>query len=189
MRLFALMLLCLPTTLFASETKKRIQDLVRERTPLLESIYHQLHKNPELSGKEKNTAALLAKEWRKQGLEVTENVGGTGVVAVLKNGKGPVGLLRTELDALPIQEETHLPYQSKIPGVMHACGHDVHMANLLGVSYVLGQLRDTWHGTVVFIAQPAEETSHGARDMIAAGLFERFPKPQYACFTLQHQED
>src|SRR5439155_1101977 len=147
------------------------------------------HANPELSLLEVKTAARLADEARKLGFEVTERVGGTGVVCVLKNGPGPVVLLRTDMDALPIVEQTGVPYASKVRmkdrlgvevGVMHACGHDVHMTSWVGTARVLSALKDKWSGTLVFIAQPAEEIGAGARMMLADGLYRRFPKPDFA---------
>ena len=117
---------------------------------------------------------------RKAGFDVSTCVGGTGVGGVLRNGKGPTLLLRTELDALPVQEKTGLPYASQEPGVMHACGHDLHMTTLTGAAAVLSRLKDRWRGTLVLVAQPAEETAGGARPMIADGLFTRFPRPDFA---------
>jgi len=131
----------------------------------------------------------MAEELRKLGYEVTAGVGGTGVVGVLRNGKGPTVLLRTELDALPVEEKTGLPYASTATGVnpqgqtvpvMHACGHDVHMAGWTGAAALLARMKDRWRGTVLMIAQPGEETVQGARAMIADGLFARFPKPDFA---------
>jgi hippurate hydrolase len=148
--------------------------------PALDALYLDLHRHPELSGKEVKTATKMVDEIRKAGFEVTPGVGGTGVVGVLRNGQGPTLLLRTELDALPVQEKTGLPYASLEPGVMHACGHDLHMATLTGAATVLNQLKDRWRGTVVLVAQPAEETVGGARAMIADGLFTRFPRPAFA---------
>jgi hippurate hydrolase len=150
------------------------------------SLYLDLHEHPELSGHETQTAAKLAGKLKAAGYEVTEQVGGTGVVAVLKNGNGPTIMLRTELDALPVEERTGLPYASKVQvkddggrdvAVMHACGHDVHMASLLGTAEIMAHSRNTWHGTLILIGQPAEETIGGAEGMIKAGLFTRFPKP------------
>jgi amidohydrolase len=148
-----------------------------------------LHQNPELSSHETQTAAKLASHLQTLGYEVTEHVGGTGVVAILKNGPGPTVMLRTELDGLPVEEKTGLPYASKVHAkddsgrdvsVMHACGHDVHMASMLGAATIMAHSKDTWHGTLVLIGQPAEETISGAKAMIADGLFTRFPKPNVA---------
>lgn len=136
---------------------------------------HQLHSNPELSSKEFETAAYIAKELRAMGLEVAEGIGGTGVVATLKCGDGPRAIgLRAEMDALPLNEQTECAYRSGIPGTMHACGHDGHMAMLLGAAEMLSVARD-FNGTVRFIFQPDEETGHGALNMMADGLLERFP--------------
>jgi hippurate hydrolase len=156
------------------------------------SLYKEFHEHPELSLKEEKSSARLARELKSIGFEVTEKVGGTGVVAVLKNGEGPTVLVRTDMDALPIVEQTGLPYASKVMardrtgrevGVMHACGHDVHMSCWVGVARVLVGLKDRWAGTLVFIAQPAEEIGAGARMMLADGLYKRFPKPNY-CLAL-----
>ncbi len=152
------------------------------------ALYKQLHTHPELSFQEKETAQLLAKELSKTGFVVTENIGGYGVVGVLKNGKGPTIFVRSDMDALPIKEETNLPYASKVTvtdldghqiPVMHACGHDLHMAVWVGVAKVLTQLKSHWKGTLVFIAQPAEEKGAGAKAMIKDGLFTRFPRPDF----------
>lgn len=154
--------------------------------PDAHSLYLDLHEHPELSGHETETAAKLAGKLKAAGYEVTEPVGGTGVVAVLKNGTGPTIMLRTELDALPVEERTGLPYASKVHAkddagrdvaVMHACGHDAHMASLLGTAEIMARSKNTWHGTLILIGQPAEETIGGAEGMIKAGLFSRFPKP------------
>ena len=151
-----------------------------------QAFYLDLHAHPELSGHEVQTAAKLAEHLRSAGYEVTEHVGGTGVVAVMKNGTGPTIMLRTELDALPVEEKTGLPYASKVQTkddaghdvpVMHACGHDLHMASLLGAAEVMAHTRNTWHGTLMLIGQPAEETITGAKRMIEDGFLERFPKP------------
>src|SRR5215831_10253501 len=155
--------------------------------PQLDALYLDLHQNPELSGKETRTGAKLAERLRSLGYQVTTGVGGTGVVGVLKNGTGPTVLLRTELDALPLEEKTGLPYASKATAkdpsgktvpVMHACGHDVHMTSWTGAATLLARSKDRWRGTVLMIAQPAEETVQGAQAMLAAGLLSRFPKPE-----------
>jgi hippurate hydrolase len=145
--------------------------------PDLDRLYLDLHRHPELSGKEVRTSATLAAQLRQLGFEVSTGVGGTGVVGLLRNGQGPTVMLRTELDALPLTEATGLPYASESPGVMHACGHDLHMAAWRGTAALLARLRSRWHGTVVMVGQPAEETVKGARAMIADGLFTRFPRP------------
>ncbi|MFO0930559.1 MAG: amidohydrolase [Gemmataceae bacterium] len=156
------------------------------------AVYTDLHTNPELSLAEVRTAAKLAAELEKLGFKVTTRVGATGVVGVLENGKGPTVLVRTDMDALPVVERTGLAYASKQRtrdrsgnevGVMHACGHDVHMTVWTGTARVLTALKDRWKGTLVFVAQPAEEIGTGARLMVEAGLFTKFPKPDY-CLAL-----
>lgn len=155
----------------------------------IDALYRHLHQNPELSFREVKTAARMAKELRAIGVEVTERVGGNGVVGVLRCGDGPVVLLRADMDGLPVAEETGLPYASKIRaesadgraiGVMHACGHDVHMSCLIGVARYLAANKDAYSGTVVFQLQPAEERSGGMDRMIADGLLTRFPRPAHA---------
>jgi amidohydrolase len=154
--------------------------------PDAHALYVDLHQHPELSGHETETAGKLANKLRVAGYEVTEHVGGTGIVALLKNGSGPVIMLRTELDALPVEENTGLPYASRVRtkddagrevSVMHACGHDVHMASLVGTAEVMARTKTNWHGTLILIGQPAEETIGGAEGMLRDGLFTRFPKP------------
>jgi amidohydrolase len=157
-------------------------------TPRLMALYQKLHAAPELSLFETSTAAFLADEMKAQGFTVTTQVGGHGVVAVLENGPGPRVLVRCDMDALPVLEATGLPYASKATAeldgrsvpVMHACGHDVHMTVWLGTAAALARARDRWQGTLVFIAQPAEEKGLGAQAMLAAGLFSRFGKPDHA---------
>jgi hippurate hydrolase len=158
----------------------------------LEALYKSIHTHPELSLQEEKTSARLAKELRDLGFEVTEKVGGYGVVGVLRNGPGPTVLVRTDMDALPVTEATGLPYASKERvrdkngndvGVMHACGHDMHMTCWTGTARVLSSMKDRWSGTLVFIGQPAEEIGTGARLMLEAGLFKKFPKPDY-CLAL-----
>jgi hippurate hydrolase len=158
----------------------------------LDALYKHVHSHPELSLQEVQTAARLAKELRQAGFEVTEKVGGTGIVGVLKNGKGPTILVRTDIDALPIVEATGLPYASKVRardrygndvGVMHACGHDINLTCWTGAARQLAALKGQWSGTLVFVGQPAEEIGAGARMMLADGLFTRFPKPDY-CIAL-----
>jgi len=157
--------------------------------PTLDALYQDLHRHPELSLHELNTAAHLATLLRAQGFEVTAKVGGTGVVGVLRNGPGPTVLLRTELDALPVHEETGLPYASVVTTkddrgvdvpVAHACGHDVHMTAWVGAATLLSRSRAHWRGTVLMIGQPAEERVVGARAMIEDGLLRRFPRPDFA---------
>ena len=168
-----------------AEVDKKLDAEIKD----LVALYQHIHANPELSLMEENTAKRLADEMRKAGYEVTEKVGGTGVVAVLKNGPGPVVLIRTDMDGLPIVEQTGVPYASKVKvknrddvevGVMHACGHDIHMASWVGTARVLAAMKDKWSGTVVFIGQPAEEIVAGAKKMLDAGLYTKFPKPDFA---------
>lgn len=174
-------LLLTPALLLAQATPMQaIQGELDRLYPAMDALYLDLHEHPELSGKEVKTALKVADQMRKAGFEVTTGVGGTGVVGVLRNGNGPTLLLRTELDALPLQEKTGLAYASQEPGIMHACGHDLHMTTLTGAAAVLHRLTDRWRGTLVLVAQPAEETVGGARAMIADGLFTRFPKPDFA---------
>ena len=157
--------------------------------PDLVAMYKDLHAHPELSGQEVRSAAIMAAEAKAAGFTVTTGVGGNGVVAVLKNGPGPVVLIRADMDGLPVKEATGLPYASAAMGkapdgsmtpVMHACGHDIHMTVWAGTARAMAASKDKWSGTLVMIAQPAEETITGAKAMIKDGLFTRFPKPQYA---------
>jgi amidohydrolase len=181
-----LTLLLILAAVEAGSQSRELKQQVESVAPEALDLYLDLHQHPELSAHETRTAALLAERLRKLGYEVTEKVGGTGVVGVLKNGPGPVVMLRTELDALPVTEETGLPYASKVRakddsgrdvGVMHACGHDVHMSSWWGTAAIMARTRDTWHGTLLLVAQPAEETITGAKAMVEDGLFTRFPKP------------
>lgn len=163
------------------------EDLAADMPELME-LYRDLHAHPELSFQEHRTAAKLAKIARDLGFDVTEGVGQTGVVAVMRNGEGPTVMLRADMDALPVVEQTGLPFASKqvgIPasgvetGIMHACGHDTHMTGWVGAAQLLAERKDEWQGTLVMILQPAEEAGGGARAMLADGLFTRFPKPDY----------
>jgi len=172
----------------APTTDPSLQAEVNSIYPQVQALYTDLHQHPELSNHEVNTAAKLAAQLRQLGYEVTEHVGGTGVVGVLPNGAGPTVMLRTELDALPVEEKTGLPYASKVTvsddtgktlPVMHACGHDVHIAALVGTAQIMAKTRNQWQGTLLLIGQPAEETIGGAKAMLADGLFTRFPKPEY----------
>jgi amidohydrolase len=173
------------------------QSLADADLPSLLGIYKDIHSHPELSAHEERTAALVAKELRAAGCQVTEHLGkyeksdlkGYGVVGVMKNGDGPTVLVRTDMDALPVEEETGLPYASKVVAkndegkdvhVMHACGHDTHIAAFIGTARALGKLREQWHGTIVFVAQPAEEIGTGARALLKDGLYDRFGKPNFA---------
>ncbi|GAB4410488.1 MAG: amidohydrolase [Bacteroidia bacterium] len=163
-------------------------------TPL-DSLYRHLHRHPELSFHEAATAALLAAELRSLGYEVHEGIGGYGIVGVLRNGEGPVLMVRTDTDALPVVEETGLPYASRVQvadgtgrsvGVMHACGHDMHMSVWVGTARDLAARRRDWRGTLLMVAQPAEERGSGAQAMLADGLYERFPRPDYALALHAH---
>src|SRR6476619_4679479 len=153
----------------------------------LDALYKDIHAHPEIAFQEEKTAAKLAAEMRAIGFEVTEKVGRTGLVALYRNGDGPTIMVRTELDALPMEEKTGLPYashdktnwQGRETFVAHSCGHDIHMASWIGTAKTLVGLKDQWHGTLMFIAQPAEEIVSGARAMLAHGLFTRFGKPDF----------
>ncbi|MCK5944871.1 MAG: amidohydrolase [Planctomycetes bacterium] len=166
-----------------------VERYLDEHADHLEALYRHLHQHPELSFREVKTAARMAEELRALGIEVTEQVGGTGVVGVLRCGDGPVALLRADMDALPVAEETGLPYASKIRaesadgravGVMHACGHDLHMTCLIGAAGYFARHRDAYPGTIVFMLQPAEERSGGMDRMLADGLLTRFPRADFA---------
>ncbi|MBU0514567.1 MAG: M20/M25/M40 family metallo-hydrolase, partial [Proteobacteria bacterium] len=159
--------------------KQFIPPLVEQTYPDLWNLYRHLHAHPELSGREAETSAVMAQELGRAGLEVHPGVGGHGVVGILCNGPGPTTMVRADMDGLPITEETGLAYAStardvgedgREVGVMHACGHDVHMTVLVGTARLLAGLRDKWRGTLLAVAQPAEETAVGARAMIADGL-------------------
>jgi amidohydrolase len=172
----------------AGPLKTQVTGKVDTMYPWLDGVYKDLHAHPEIAFQEVRTAGKLAAEMRKLGFEVTEKVGRTGVVALLRNGAGPTVLVRTELDGLPMEEKTGLPYASRARAVSdgrdtfvtHSCGHDVHMAAWLGAARTLAALKGQWHGTLMFIAQPAEEIGGGAQAMLDDGLFKRFPKPDYA---------
>jgi amidohydrolase len=184
---------------FLVPTVSSAQDLpvlVTTEMPQLLTIYKELHQHPELSHQEKQTSGLLAEALRKAGFTVTENVGkyedGTqayGVVAVMKNGAGPTVLVRTDMDALPVEEKTGLPYASTVRsknevgddvGVMHACGHDIHITTMIGVARAITHMKNQWHGTLILIGQPSEERVDGARAMLTDNLYTRFGKPDYA---------
>jgi hippurate hydrolase len=165
-----------------------LSDAIRADLPLLMELYRDLHANPELSLQEVRTPAKLAPQARELGFEVTEHVGGGGVVAILKNGPGPVLLIRADMDALPVKEQTGLPFASTATGrlpngseapVMHACGHDTHMTAWVATARRLAAAKDQWSGTVLMVLQPAEELGRGARAMIEDGLYTRFGKPDY----------
>src|SRR6266566_3205299 len=184
----------LPALALAQERPKSIADA---ELPSLLAIYKDVHAHPELSMHEERSAAIVAKELKAAGCEVTERVGKYekpgatcfGVVGVMKNGAGPTVLVRTDLDALPVHEETGLPYASTVTTkndegkevpVMHACGHDTHISAFIGTARALAKLKDQWHGTIVFVAQPAEETGNGARSLLRDGLYQTFGKPDFA---------
>ena len=161
---------------------------VEQQMPSLMAIYKDLHAHPELSFMEVRSAGILAAEARELGFKVTEKVGGTGIVAVMENGAGPVVMVRADMDGLPVTEQTGLPGASKVrvttkegveTGVMHACGHDTHMTAWVGVARLMAANKDKWSGTLVMIGQPAEERGAGARMMLEDGLYTRFPKPEY----------
>jgi hippurate hydrolase len=180
-----LMMFSLPATGQQPGTNQEVDSVF----DLSRALYQELHQHPELSSHEVQTALKLAGELRKIGFTVTERVGGTGLVAVLENGPGPTVMLRTELDALPVEEKTGLSFASKVHArselgedvpVAHACGHDLHMASLVGAASILAHSRSTWNGTLILIGQPAEETNSGAQRMVDDGLFSRFPKPDVA---------
>ena len=182
---FAAVPLCATSPLRADD----VHDWVKDNLPEIVELYREFHRNPELSFEEKETAARLADNLESAGYEVTRGVGGHGVVALLKNGEGPTLMLRADLDALPVTEQTGLVYASKIKvkhatvgetGVMHACGHDIHITNLIGVGRYMAQHKDRWSGTLMLIGQPAEERGAGATAMLKDGLFKRFPKPDLA---------
>src|SRR6186713_1717350 len=168
--------------------KKAIETSLANDYPKLDALYKELHAHPELAFQEVKTAARLAAEMRALGFDVTENVGRTGLVALYSNGDGPTIMVRTELDALPMEEKTGLAYASRDKAiwngretfVAHSCGHDIHMASWVGTAKTLLGLKEQWKGTLMFIAQPAEEIVQGARAMLADGLFTRFKKPDFA---------
>ena len=172
----------------APPLQEKVKARVAKEYGGLAELYKYLHSHPEISFQEAKTAQRLGEEMKSLGFEVTQGIGGHGVVCVLKNGKGPTVLVRTDTDALPVKEATGLPYASKqtttddrgveVP-VMHACGHDVHMTCWVGAAKVLTSLKEQWSGTLLFIAQPAEERGAGARMMLADGLFEKYPVPDY----------
>jgi amidohydrolase len=194
LRLSIALLLAPGLSLLAQQTPQQIADA---ELPSLLTIYKDLHSHPELSAHEERSAAIVAKELKAAGCEVTERVGKYdkpgetcyGVIGVMKNGTGPTALVRTDLDALPVHEETGVPYASTVTtkndegkevSVMHACGHDIHMSAFIGTARALGRLKDRWRGTILFVGQPAEETVGGARALLKDGLYTRWPKPDFA---------
>ncbi len=175
--------------LSSAATAATVGDDVKADMPQLMTLYRDLHANPELSMQEVRSAAKLAAELKKLGFTVTEKVGQTGVVAVMKNGAGPTLMIRADMDGLPVVEQTGLPYASKVratarsgveTGVMHACGHDTHMTAFIGTARRMAAMKGEWAGTLVMILQPGEETSEGAKAMLDDGLYTRFPKPSVA---------
>jgi len=192
-RLFSIVFSLAASPLLAQQTPQSLADA---ELPSLLTIYKDLHTHPELSTHEERSAAIVAKELKAAGCEVTDHVGkydkpgltSFGVIGVMKNGVGPTVAIRTDLDALPVHEETGVPYASTVTtkndagqdvSVMHACGHDIHMSTFIGTARALGKLKDKWHGTIIFIGQPAEETVGGARALLKDGLYTRWPKPDY----------
>lgn len=191
MKSLALLTLLVSALAYAQD----IPSLVNSELPQLVATYEELHEHPELSEQEIQTSALVANALRKTGYTVTENIGkyedgrqAHGVVAVMKNGNGPTVLVRTDMDALPLEEKTGLSYASHARsknqagedvGVMHACGHDIHMSTLIGTAETLAQLKDRWHGTLMFVGQPSEETVTGARAMLKDDIYTRFGRPDY----------
>ena len=193
----ASLLFCLLLPLTVNAQQLSIDAMIERDMASLLSTYKMLHAAPELSHREEKTSTFFAGELRKLGYTVTERVGkfdnadwtSYGVVAVMKNGTGPTVLVRTELDALPVEEKTGVPYASKVRAkndagldvaVMHACGHDIHMTSLLGTAKVLSELKSQWQGTLVLLAQPSEETGDGARALLRDNLYTRFPQPDFA---------
>lgn len=191
---FFLFALAVAPLIRAEQTPQQLADA---ELPSLLAIYKDLHSHPELSTHEERSAAIVAKELRDAGCEVTENFGKYdkpdakcyGVIGLMKNGSGPTVLVRTDLDGLPVEEQTGVPYASKVVTkndegkevhVMHACGHDVHMASFIGVARSLAKLKDQWQGTIVFVGQPAEEAVGGAKALLKDGLYTKFPKPDFA---------
>src|SRR5947209_11081558 len=196
-RSLSILILSLLTSGLALAQEMTVEKTAVSELPSLLAIYKDIHSHPELSTREEKTAALMAKELRAVGCEVTENFGKYdnpnlkcfGVIGMMKNGTGPTVLVRTDLDALPVEEDTGLPYASKVTTkddngrevhVMHACGHDALMAAFIGTARALQQMRGEWSGTIMFVGQPAEEAVGGARALLKAGLYNRFGKPNFA---------
>ena len=197
MRPLLLVLVVITLALSASAQQPTLDALIERDLPSLLTTYKTLHAAPELSHREEKTAAFVAGELRKLGFTVTERIGkfqntqwtGYGIVGMLKNGAGPTVLVRTELDALPVEEKTGVPYASQVKtkndagvevSVMHACGHDIHMTSFLGTAKLLTELKNRWSGTLVMLGQPAEETGDGANAMLRDSVFANFPKPDFA---------
>ena len=174
--------------LFSFNIKNEFKSYLEKDIPYLKNLYLDIHQNPEISLMEKETSIKLADELKKIGFDVTENFGGYGIVGVYENGNGPTILYRTDMDALPMEEKTELPYASKVitknfdgndVGTMHSCGHDMHMTVWTGTARALVERKDDWNGTIIMIGQPAEEIGAGAAMMLKEGLFEKFPVPNY----------
>ncbi len=197
MKLLPFSILIALAPMFAFAQQPAVEKIAENELPSLLVIYKDIHSHPELSGHEERTSAMVAKELRAAGCEVTDHFGNYdkpnmkcyGVIGIMKNGSGPTVMVRTDMDALPVQEETGLPYASKVTTqndagqevhVMHACGHDVHIAAFIGVARALQHDKDQWQGTVMFVAQPAEEAIGGARALLRGGLYDRFGKPAFA---------
>src|SRR5258708_32747445 len=193
MKRSALVLSSVLCLLSSGQAADGIRDFVSNKVaadyPALETFYQDVHLHPELQVMEERASGKVAAELGAAGFEVTEKFGGFGVVGVLKNGAGPTLLVRTDMDALPVLEETGLSYASKVRvtdlsghevPVMHACGHDIHMTVFTGPARLLRGLKDQWSGTLVFVGQPAEARVLGARAMLTAGLYRQFPKPDFA---------
>ncbi len=197
MKICSLSILGLIFSASAFAQQASLENIAASELPSLLAIYKDIHSHPELSGHEERTSALVAKELRAAGCDVTENFGKYdkpnlkcyGVIGVMKNGGGPTVLVRTDMDALPVHEETGLPYASNVTtkndegrdvSVMHACGHDAHMSAFIGTARALQRLKDQWAGTIIFVGQPAEEAIGGARALLKAGLYNRFGKPDFA---------
>ncbi|MFL6660497.1 MAG: amidohydrolase [Massilia sp.] len=188
-RSLLLVLLALPTTVVYAADPALTGAIARDYDAKLAPLFEHLHRNPELSFMETKTAARLAKELREAGFEVTEGVGKTGVVAILKNGPGPLVLVRSDMDGLPVQEKSGLPYASTViqkdmsgrdVPVAHSCGHDIHMTSLVGTAHQMAAMKGRWKGTLMLVGQPAEERVGGARDMMKDNIYPRFGKPDYA---------
>ena len=194
---FMLLFVFILSVFTQSNADDTLKNAIAKDYPYIHKLYTHLHRHPELSFHEQKTAKRLAKELRETGFEVTEGVGGYGLVALMRNGEGPTVMIRTDMDALPIKEKTALPYASTqyhqekngqpIP-IMHACGHDIHMSLFIGTARRMAAMKEHWSGTLMMIAQPAEEVGAGARLMLEDGLFERFVRPDYNLALHVHPE-
>jgi amidohydrolase len=195
---FIILLICSCTLAGAqpsASTRKQVEGNIERNYSSLDKLYIDLHSNPELSQQEERTSAIMVRELKSLGFEVFDKIGGFGVAAVLKNGSGPTLLIRTDMDALPIEEKTDLPYASKVRsvnasgnevGVMHACGHDIHMTVFVGTARALVDAKRSWQGTLVLIAQPSEENGIGAKAMLDDKLYEKVPYPDFAIALHNH---